>query len=233
MPLCREAVLGPGVYAGFGVWQSSTVPNRPPSCLLWRRDGDRIGGNNSCGADAVLVEEIGMNAINCPVLGISQVTPKNFVRFWEQLYSGYDEDFYREHIGQPLTEERITNWFKWKNGRRLSARKAQTVRRVSLPRRAHRPRYRQRHAGGVPEPFRRSNLAYLLAAPTTPSTLPDLRPARSPRYGIHAELVCAKSRSKMRRKSASTLIATVHSSTASVTLTTGKWTGRFGVSGDF
>jgi hypothetical protein len=74
-----------------------------------------------------------MNAINCLMPGSSQDTPKNFVRFWEKLYSGYDEDFYREHIGQPLTEERIANWFKWKNGRRLSARKVQTVRRYLSP----------------------------------------------------------------------------------------------------
>ena len=34
MPLCREAVQGPGVYAGFGIPQFLTVPIRPPSRRL-------------------------------------------------------------------------------------------------------------------------------------------------------------------------------------------------------
>src|SRR4051812_8299972 len=70
-----------------------------------------------------------MDVISWPVLGISQVQPKEFVRFWEQLYSGYDEDFYRENIGQPLTEERIAAWFAWKNGTPLSVNKTKTIRR--------------------------------------------------------------------------------------------------------
>jgi hypothetical protein len=71
--------------------------------------------------------------ISWPVLGISQVQPKDFVRFWEQLYSGYDEDFYRENIGQPLTEKRIAEWFVWKNGTPLSADKTKTIRRYLSP----------------------------------------------------------------------------------------------------
>jgi hypothetical protein len=74
-----------------------------------------------------------MDTIRGPVLGISQVTRQDFVRFWEQLYSGYDEDFYRENIGQPLTEERILKWFLWKNGTPLSAGKIQTIRRYFTP----------------------------------------------------------------------------------------------------
>ena len=74
-----------------------------------------------------------MDVISWPILGISHVTPQDFVRFWEQLYSGYDEDFYRENIGQPLTEERIAAWFVWKNGTPLSVNKAKTVRRYLCP----------------------------------------------------------------------------------------------------
>ena len=74
-----------------------------------------------------------MDAISWPVLGISHVKPSHFVRFWEQLYSGYDEDFYQENIGQTLTEERIAKWFVWKNGTPLSADKTQTIRRYFSP----------------------------------------------------------------------------------------------------
>jgi hypothetical protein len=74
-----------------------------------------------------------MNAISWPVLGITQVTPKDFVRFWQKLYSGYDEKFYQEHIGQPLTEDLIEKWFEWKNGKSLSALKKKTIRRYLRP----------------------------------------------------------------------------------------------------
>jgi hypothetical protein len=49
------------------------------------------------------------------------------------LYSGYDEDFYQENIGQPLTEERIARWFVWKNGTPLSAKKIKAIRRYLSP----------------------------------------------------------------------------------------------------
>jgi hypothetical protein len=75
-----------------------------------------------------------MDAIRWPVLDFSQVTPKDFVRFWEQLYSGYDEDFYREKIGQPLTEKKqIVEWFEWKNGGKLSEAKTQSIHRNFTP----------------------------------------------------------------------------------------------------
>ena len=74
-----------------------------------------------------------MDAIRWTVLSISHVQPKDFVQFWEQLYSGYDEDFYKENIGKPLTEELITKWFDWKNGTPLSAAKKLTIRRYLSP----------------------------------------------------------------------------------------------------
>src|SRR5438128_2250037 len=75
-----------------------------------------------------------MDAISWPILSISEVKPKDFVRFWEQLYSSdYDENFYREYIGQPLTEDLIAKWFKWKNRTPLSAGKTQAIRRYLSP----------------------------------------------------------------------------------------------------
>jgi hypothetical protein len=74
-----------------------------------------------------------VDGISWPVLGIHCVSLKDFVRFWEQLYSGYDEDFYQENIGQPLTEKRIAGWFEWKNRTRLSARKMKSIRRYLSP----------------------------------------------------------------------------------------------------
>lgn len=53
-----------------------------------------------------------------------------FVEFWEAQYDfeQKDDDFYRENVDQPLTEERIMGWFKWKNGMKLSERKERSVR---------------------------------------------------------------------------------------------------------
>jgi hypothetical protein len=57
----------------------------------------------------------------------------DFVCFWEQLYSGYPEDFYQKNIHQPVTEERLKGWFEWKNGRRLSDKKSKAIRRYLSP----------------------------------------------------------------------------------------------------
>ncbi len=74
-----------------------------------------------------------MEAISCPVLDFRQVAPNDFVQYWAQFVPnskpGFDEDFYRQNIGKPLTEERIAAWFKWKNRTPLSAAKKQTVHR--------------------------------------------------------------------------------------------------------
>lgn len=68
-----------------------------------------------------------------PVLATSLSDAEAFLEFWDRLYSGYDEGFYRTNIGQPLTPQRIERWFEWKNGSVLSARKAQTILRYSEP----------------------------------------------------------------------------------------------------
>jgi hypothetical protein len=66
-----------------------------------------------------------------PTLAVREVSPKEFVQFWERLYpeKDYNEAFYQENIGQPLTLELIVKWFEWKNGRNLSALKARAIRR--------------------------------------------------------------------------------------------------------
>src|SRR5580704_13984540 len=78
-----------------------------------RRGGMRVDGRE-------------MESVHWPILSISAVTAKEFVEFWERLYSPNnpnDEATYERNIGQPLTDERIEKWFEWKNGTRLSERK--------------------------------------------------------------------------------------------------------------
>ena len=58
---------------------------------------------------------------------------KEFVDFWERHYSGYDEEFYQENIGKPLTDERIRKWYEWKHGRSLPTHLAKSILRYSSP----------------------------------------------------------------------------------------------------
>ena len=55
-PLPRSGIR-PGVYAGFGSPQFLTVPIRPPSRRLWRRDGGRIGRHPSCVANGPVLKD--------------------------------------------------------------------------------------------------------------------------------------------------------------------------------
>ena len=66
-----------------------------------------------------------------PVLLAVNLTRKEFVDFWDRHYAGYDEEFYQDNIGQPLTDERIRKWFEWKNGKALSPGKAKSILRYS------------------------------------------------------------------------------------------------------
>ena len=56
-----------------------------------------------------------------------QANPQVFVDFWSGRYHYVEEYLYAENIGQDLTEQRILDLFRWKNGRRLSARKRDSV----------------------------------------------------------------------------------------------------------
>jgi hypothetical protein len=62
--------------------------------------------------------------------------PAQFVEFWSLRYQYSQENLYIDNIGQELTEERIFNLFKWKNGTPLSNRKQASVRRNFVERRA-------------------------------------------------------------------------------------------------
>jgi|SRR5581483_7841320 len=50
-----------------------------------------------------------------------------FVGFWADRYQGYDEAFYEANVGRELTENRILEWFTWKNGTPLSKAKHLSV----------------------------------------------------------------------------------------------------------
>ena len=60
---------------------------------------------------------------------------KAFIDFWAARYKGYDNDFYEANVGQELTESRILDWFEWKNGTPLSAKKRNSVMRNFVERR--------------------------------------------------------------------------------------------------
>jgi hypothetical protein len=45
-----------------------------------------------------------MDEVRWPVVSVGTGTLTEFVRFWDGLYSGYDEDFYRLNIGQTPRE---------------------------------------------------------------------------------------------------------------------------------
>ena len=72
-----------------------------------------------------------MDAINWPIFCTSGDSPQAFVACWERCYSFDKErgDFYQTNRDLPLTDEQIMNWFVWKNGGPLAAKKKQTVRR--------------------------------------------------------------------------------------------------------
>jgi hypothetical protein len=62
-----------------------------------------------------------------------------FVEFWKTLYDleQKDDEFYKQNVHQPLSEERIMEWFNWKNGmKRMSQKKLRSVQRNFIDRRA-------------------------------------------------------------------------------------------------
>lgn len=61
---------------------------------------------------------------------------ETFVEFWSDRYTGYDDEFYEANVGQELTEERILQWFEWKNGTPLSELKRNSVLKNYVARRS-------------------------------------------------------------------------------------------------
>jgi hypothetical protein len=62
------------------------------------------------------------------------VEAAEFVERWEVLYDYKLEDHYDRNIGQPLTPERVTALFEWKNGGRLARNKEASVQRNYIDR---------------------------------------------------------------------------------------------------
>jgi hypothetical protein len=58
-----------------------------------------------------------------------QANRQQFVEFWSLRYKYAEENLYLNNIGQELTEQRILELYKWKNGTRLSSKKLASVRR--------------------------------------------------------------------------------------------------------
>jgi len=69
-----------------------------------------------------------------PVASLRSTSSGEFTRFWGGLYKYDNPELYDRNIGKLLTRERVLDLFAWKNGRRLSERKMQTVERHFLSR---------------------------------------------------------------------------------------------------
>jgi len=52
-----------------------------------------------------------------------------FVNFWSRQYNYPNEHIYNDNISKELTEKRILQLFRWKNGTKLSALKETSVRK--------------------------------------------------------------------------------------------------------
>lgn len=74
-----------------------------------------------------------ISTVTWPILTSAPVSAEEFVVFWDRLYSGYDEQFYKANVGKELTVTRIAEWFQWKNGTPLSPLKAKSILRYSSP----------------------------------------------------------------------------------------------------
>ncbi len=59
--------------------------------------------------------------------------PAEFIRYWSRAYDYGDEDMYATNIGKPLTKRRLLELFRWKNGRKLSKAKLDSITRNYLP----------------------------------------------------------------------------------------------------
>jgi hypothetical protein len=69
-----------------------------------------------------------MNTAAWPIFGVSLTSDREFVRFWDRLYTGYNEEVYQRNIRRPLTAEQIEALFVWKNGGPLSTKKRRSIR---------------------------------------------------------------------------------------------------------
>lgn len=61
------------------------------------------------------------------ILQFPQVTQREVVEFWNRQYSYRNESLYAQNIARPLTQNRIRELFRWKNGGKLSQSKQQSA----------------------------------------------------------------------------------------------------------
>lgn len=61
------------------------------------------------------------------VLDRRPVAAKEFVAFWEARYRYPRGELYDDNIGKPLNPQRVRELYLWKNGRRLSAAKEESI----------------------------------------------------------------------------------------------------------
>jgi len=56
----------------------------------------------------------------------------DFVDFWSQQYQYDFQELYDNNVGRALTEERIWQMYRWKNGTAISAKKKKSIRSAYL-----------------------------------------------------------------------------------------------------
>jgi hypothetical protein len=72
---------------------------------------------------------------------------ERFVNSWSQQYQYAEEHLYNDNIGHELTEQRILDLFRWKNGTLLSKRKYNSVQQNFVRRRGELAQFENnRHA---------------------------------------------------------------------------------------
>jgi len=71
--------------------------------------------------------------MNLEVVKFVSATPVEFVSFWSEQYRYDLEHLYAENIGLPLTQDRVWNLFKWKNGsEEIAAKKRKSIQTVYI-----------------------------------------------------------------------------------------------------
>ena len=64
-----------------------------------------------------------------------QANQQQFVNFWSLRYEYAEENLYADNVGKELTEQRILELYRWKNGTPLSDKKLASVHRNFIQRR--------------------------------------------------------------------------------------------------
>jgi hypothetical protein len=69
--------------------------------------------------------------MNFKIPQLVEATISEFIDFWKNEYSYFNEDLYDKNIAKPLNEEKILSLYKWKNGNtEISQKKLQSIERI-------------------------------------------------------------------------------------------------------